>query len=382
MYTNTRFQDFLKGLSFLRLNQIRHQHKADKFSKGFGFKQHLEGMLFAQVSGAKSLRELEQSYQGVSCRKLARSTLADANRLRNPEPFREVAQRLMALTNRATRRKVKQQLYVIDSSPISARGRGYDQWTSLDAIRSVRGFKLHLHLDLNHQQPVYFQLSSPNINDIVDARQHVVIEKQATYIADKAYNDYNWWWQINQAGAFFVTRIKTNAAYEVRCSRPCDAPQIMSDETIVLTNRSPGGGRKNNYAGHQLRRVVVLRDDGVTPLELITNDFRRSAAEIGALYRARWQIELFFKKFKQNLKIKTFLGQSRNAVMIQIYVAMIAYLLMTLQRVREGITAPLNHYLAELRVSLLCRPLTEYRIYRRRIREALALSRMQTELAL
>ena len=147
-----------------------------------------------------------------------------------------------------------------------------------------------------------------------------------TYVADRGYTDYNWWFEINSAGAFFVTRLKKDAKIKELTTIQSITPGISS-QIFVLTNRHPGGNRINKYANIPLKKVVVERE-GKSPLILVTNDFNRSDSEIAELYKQRWQIELFFKWIKQNLKIKKFLGRSENAIKTQICIALISFILL------------------------------------------------------
>ncbi|MFX5839368.1 transposase, partial [Acinetobacter baumannii] len=137
------------------------------------------------------------------------------------------------------------------------------------------------------------------------------------------------------------------------------------DELIRFSNRHPGGGRRNRYTA-PLRRITVHRPDHATPLVLVTNDLERPAAEIAACYRARWQIELFFKWIKQNLRISRFFGRSENAVRIQILCALVAYLLVALYRTRTASHLSMLRVLNELRVALFQRPAVEAAVEHRR----------------
>ena len=389
MYRNTRFAEILKGLSKGSIERIASVHKADKFNKGFDFWDHLIAMLYNQLSGCRSLRELENSFNDqqshhyhLNTHEIKRSTLSDANSNRNPQPFAELVSQLMQVAHRKLRKEIKQFLYVIDSSPIQLRGLGYDDWTLSNRTRKNQGLKLHLQYDLKKQLPVYINLTAPTINDCVDARR-IQIEKNATYIVDKGYCDYSWWYKINQSDAYFVTRLKRNAAFAVDESLDIladDQCLIQADEIFHLTNTHPGAKRRNPYANKPLRRVTVYRDDDKDPLILVTNDMDRSAREIADLYKERWSIELFFKWLKQNLKIKRFLGRSKNSVMIQIYTAIIAYLLLAIHKAKQQIATPLYQLLATIRTSIFARIETEDYLFRKQREHRQMLRRLQPEL--
>ena len=183
-------------------------------------------------------------------------------------------------------------------------------------------------------------------------------------LTTSGYCDYNWWHQIDQEGAFFVTRLKRNASIRVLKSRSTEG-DILSDEVIEFKNKWPGGGRKNNYV-KPLRRIVVHREDHVDPLVLVTNLMGVPVEEVAALYKQRWAIVLWFKWVKQNLKIKKFLGQSENAVKIQILVALITYLIADLYRQLCGSRRGFYLWLAELKSTLFQRPRLEFEVLKRR----------------
>ena len=146
-----------------------------------------------------------------------------------------------------------------------------------------------------------------------------------TYVVDRAYNDYAWYYALTQQGSVFVGRMKKNALYEVLETQPVMGEGILSDEIIQLSSC-----KAKRDCPTPMRRIKFCRKEDGKVLEFITNDMHRSAQEIADLYKQRWQIELFFKWIKQNLKVKTFIGRSENAVMIQVLVALITYLLLKL----------------------------------------------------
>jgi hypothetical protein len=220
---------------------------------------------------------------------------------------------------------------IIDSTPISLKGRGFD-WALENKTNRTTGLKIHVALHGQENSPSYVNITHPNVNDITDAKNNIILEKGITYVVDKGYLDYNWWFEINEIESYFVTRSKTNTAMKVIKELEIDSKnrqQIMSDQVIHLTNAKPRSGKINHYANTDIRLVTVYREDK-KPMQIITNDFNRSAIEIAELYKQRWQVELFFKWIKQKLKLKSYLGQSENAVKIQIYTALISYLLMKL----------------------------------------------------
>jgi IS4 transposase len=206
-------------------------------------------------------------------------------------------------------------------------GRG-SQWAEKTFIRAgSQGLKLHLRIGAGSAAAEWVKITDMNVNDITAARD-MPLEAGRIYLFDKGYCDYNWWAKIIDAGAHFITRLKRNAAYEVVMERPCDGGDILSDRIIRLTNHSPRGGKHNYLAGRLLRLLQVPHPAGrKQPFVIVSSLLEAPAKEIAEGYRRRWSIELVFKWLKQNLRIKRFLGESRNAVMTQIYVAIIAYVL-------------------------------------------------------
>ena len=378
MYRNTRFGDIMKGLPRGFFNQIIEQTEADKHNKGFSSWDQLLVMVYAHISGSTSLRSLlsrfnshEAQHYHLGTQVIKRSTLADANRKRNVGAFKELCNGLLQQSHRRVRKDCQDLLYLLDSTPIQLKGYGYD-WAEATRAARTQGLKLHLLYAPQAEVPVYANISTPNVNDIEDAR-HLAIEASATYVFDKGYCDYNWWHAIDQQDAIFVTRFKKNASLIKVNERPVPAEQrdiILEDSEVRFKNKHPGGGRINHYQA-MLRRIVVYRPDKDEPLILATNDLERTAEEIAELYKRRWGIELFFKWLKQNLKIKRFLGRSDNAVRIQLLTALIAYLLIDLYRRRQGITTSLHLLVAELSVTLFQRPQIEVyvsqRYHRRRL---------------
>ncbi len=263
MYTNTRFGELLKVLPKNTFKRCVEQHRSDKHNKGFDSWGQLISLMYAQLSGCRSLRELEVSYNSHSahhyhlgCGPIKRSTLSDANRQRDAGVFESFCQQLMGRAHRRVRNEIKDLLYLLDSTPICLRGRGYE-WTQ---ARSMSRLKIHLLYSPDKQLPCDARITASTQNDIEYGR-NVEIEKGAKYVFDKGYCDYNWWHQIDQEGAFFVTRLKRNASIRVLKSRSTEG-DILSDEVIEFKNKWPGGGRKNNYV-KPLRRIVVHREDHV-----------------------------------------------------------------------------------------------------------------------
>jgi putative transposase len=374
MFRISRLHEIMKGLPRGSFDRLVEAHQADKHAKGFDCWDQLVAMVYAQLSGANSLRVLEAGFnsQGTHHYHLGtgtvrRSTLADALARRKTEVFAETARLLMAQASRRLKREGSELLYALDSTSITLTGPGFDAWTRANRTCHTQGIKLHVLYENDAQIPVQYSITAPNVNDI-DEGSRLPIEPGAVYVFDKGYCDYNWWGRIEAQKALFVTRFKRNAALAVESTRPItagDAEVILNDEIVRFANKHPRGGRKNHYQ-KPLRRVTVARPEHDHPLVLATNDLDSPARAIAQRYQDRWQIELFFKWIKQHLRIKTFLGRSENAVRIQILTALITYLLLALYRKTENFTGSLWTLLAQVRATLFQRPAIEAEQYRRR----------------
>jgi putative transposase len=372
MFSISRFQEVLKHLPRGVFDRAVRSQQADKYRKKFSCWQQLVCMVYAQLSGASSLRTLQSSFNAQSahhyhlgCKALRRSTLADANAQGNEAVFSSVASALMQQVRGSVRKQAQEFLELIDSTSITLKGRGFEAWTRKNRTCHTQGLKLHIVFGLAQQAPLAHSISAPNLNDLDYAR---TLEPQpgAIYVFDRAYCDYGWWWKMTQSGAQFVTRFKRNARLQVKTERKIPRIAqgiILKDEQVYLSNKNPGGGRANPYS-EALRRIEVARE-GKHSLILATNDLRSPALRIAERYKARWQIELFFKWVKQHLQIKGFLGRSQNAVRIQILTALIAYLLSVLHAQASGFKGSLWLFLSELRATLFQRPDLERHRHRR-----------------
>lgn len=379
MFRISRLHEIMKGLPRGQFDRLVDAHQADKHAKGFGCWDQLLAMVYAQLSGAMSLRVLETGFNSqpthhyhLGTGPVRRSTLADALARRKTEVFAEAARLLMSQAGRHLKREGEELLYALDSTSITLKGPGFDAWTGTNRTCHTQGLKLHVLYDNEAQIPVQHRLTAPNVNDI-DEGTRLPIEPGAVYVFDKGYCDYNWWGCIDAQKARFVTRFKRNASLRVERALPIpaeDAESVLHDEIVRFANKHPRGGRQNHYQ-KPLRRVTVARPGHDSPLVLATNDLDSPARVIAKRYRERWQVELFFKWIKQHLRIKTFLGRSENAVRIQILTALITYLLLALYRQSENFTGSLWTLLSQVRATLFQRPAIEAELYRRQ-QEALA----------
>jgi len=334
-FTRSAFARLLEPLDRRVIARAVREHDGDhgvgNGDNAWTCERHLKTLLFAQFAGLKSLREIVEglgaqsaAFYHLNLRAPCRSTLSDANAERSAAVFGDIARALIPVAAGALRREGEALIRLLDSSPIPLRGAGF-AWAEANA--RTRGLKLHLVHDPRQSRPVWFEVTSAKVDDVVAGRA-VPLEAGATYVFDKGYTDYRWWCDIRAAGAFFVTRRKRNAHCREIKEQAAAGDGILFDRRLKIGHRQPrGGAALNPLYDVSLREIVVARPDK-EPLYLLTNDFDRPAAEIARLYKERWAIELLFKWIKQNLKIRSFLGRSENAVRIQIYVALIAFMLL------------------------------------------------------
>ena len=331
-YQNNIIGKLLTPVNRKKFKRIVDKYKGDYAAKRLTCWEQFIAILLGQLNNCSSLREIEtivkfhsnEHYHLGLKGDIAKSTLADANASRNWEIYRDLFFDLVFNLQKIEQYETKELIKIIDSTPINLK---IMQHPWIETTMKVKGLKTHVVYDLTNETPVYFDITGARTNDITKAKE-IRIEKGVTYVADKGYTDYNWWYEINDKEAFFVTRLKNKAKIE-DITEIRSTTEGISSQLFVLTNRRPRAGAINKYAYILLRKVIVERENE-TPLILVTNDFTRSDKEIADLYKSRWQIELFFKWIKQNLKIKKFLGKSENAIKTQICIAMISFVLLKL----------------------------------------------------
>jgi hypothetical protein len=332
------------------------EHRADRGVRRLTTKSQLVAMLYGQLAGAASLREIETalvSHRGrlyhLGAATVARATLADANAKRPPAVFTGVLTALMAQAQRRVRGELADVVRLLDSTGIRLAGLGCE-WARFSS--GVCGAKAHVVLDPDAVLPLYLSVTPAKVNDITAAKA-MPIEAGATYVFDLGYYDYTWWAGLHAAGCRIVTRFKTNTPLCEAKSRPVPADgNVLSDRTGLLPERL-SATRRNPFQAPV--REVRVRIAGGKVLRLLSNDLDSPAEEIAALYKRRWQIELFFRWIKQALKIKHLFGVSENAVRIQIAVALIAFILLRLAHQATEIVGSLLAFCRLIRINLMHR---------------------------
>jgi hypothetical protein len=360
-HQNIVFHGLLKHIPWAIVDRLVEQWGAERDPRGLKTKPHLIAMIYAQLSGARGLREIEASLKSHAGKLyhlggcvVSKSALSSANASRPVEVFSGLLSALMAQLQAGYRRKIADCVRLIDSTSVRLSSLSGD-WATFSA--GVRGAKAHVIYDPDSDQPLYVMVTASNVNDITAAKE-MPIEAWATYIFDLGYYDYGWWATLDQAGCRIVTRLKANTPFDIVEHRPVPAgSSVVSDRTGHLPTRM-AASRHNPMSG-LVREVRVMIESGKV-LRIFTNDLTASAQEIADLYKRRWAIELFFRWVKQTLKIGHFFGTSENAVRIQIIVALITFLLLRLaHETTKVVQSPLT-FARLIRTNLMHRrPITE-----------------------
>lgn len=359
-FIDSIFGSLLKPIDRRAFQAAVERHHGDAYDKSFKSWDHLVTLIYAQLSSVDTLRGLEaafnanaQAHYHLGVDAIARTTVSDANARRPTAPFAETFAMLSAQADRQTRQHGAAMVRLIDSSPVPL-GK-LCRWPTWNG--RIRGMKLHVVYDPHADVPRCVEITPANVND-VEVGRRTPVARATTYVFDKGYCHFGWWRKINDGGAFFVTRAKVNlrlraVAWRLRAPIADDGFTVLDDAEVIYVSKG------NARLPIPLRRIRVRRDKG-GKITLITNDLTRSAGEIAALYKSRWQIELLFRWIKQHLRIKKFLGNNENAIRLQILAAMIAYLLLRIAARLHRITLPALR-LAELvgQRLFLRRPMTE-----------------------
>ena len=336
MKRNTVFSQLLQLICQYRFKKCVDRHDGDRYTKRFSCWQQFLVLLFAQAKGLSSLRDIEVSLRShykkwyhLGLTHVARSTLADANNNRDAVILENVFYSLLEKCQELSPRhgfKVKNPLYSFDSTLINVCLSLYP-WAT---YRKKKGaFKLHTLLDHSGYLPSFIVLTdgrTHDINVVKDASYGVpALSPDSILLIDRAYIDYKWLYSLTKNKLFFVTRVKKNMKYTVLGQQ--ESPEksgVIADRRVRLANYY-----QSRYYPESLRLVTIVDPVSGESVTFMTNNFTLAATTIAELYKSRWQIEIFFKWIKQNLKIKSFLGTSKNAVMTQIWAAMIYYLLLS-----------------------------------------------------
>jgi len=355
-HQNSVFHDLLKRIPWHDFERLVTEHGADRRVRRLSTKSQLVALLYGQLSGAVSLREITGGLEShvarlyhVGGRPVPRSTLADANARRPSSVLGDLFAAMVRQARCGLRRSVGEATYLIDSTGVRLSGLGAE-WARFSA--KACGAKVHVVYDADAEQPIYAGVTPAKVNDIT-AAQAMPIEGGATYVFDLGYYDYAWWARLDAAGCRIVTRFKTNTPLAVSEERPVpEGADILSDRIGLLPQRQ-ARSRKTPFA-KPVREVRIKLETGKV-LRILSNDLKASAQDIADLYKRRWAIELFFRWVKQTLRIRHCLGTTENAVRIQIAVALIAYLLLHLAKAAQSVVASPLAFARLVRANLMHR---------------------------
>jgi len=351
---------FSQLISFLPDREFRRlvaRYRGDSRLRGLSCWEQFLAMAFAQLTYRGSLRDIEACLRALGAKRyhlgfrrmVARSTLADANEAHNWRIFADFAQILIGIArplyaSDAMVVELDRSLYALDSTTI-------DLCLSLfpwARFRRHKGaVKMHTLLDLHGNIPTFIHITDGKVHD-VNVLDLILPEAGAIYVMDRGYIDFERLYRFTLESAFFVVRTKSNVLLQRRYSHPVDKDTgIRSDQTVVLASLESA-----LVYPDALRKVVYVDAETGKRLVFLTNNFALPATAIAAIYKQRWQVELFFKWIKQHLRIKAFYGTSENAVKTQIWIAVSVYVLVAIVRKRLELANSLYQILQVLSLTL------------------------------
>ena len=353
----TLFAQLMEFVPWSTFTRLVDRYDGDRRVRTLTCSEQYRAMAFAQLTYRESLRDIETCLSAQSIKlyamgfrePVARSTLADANETRDWRIYAELAQRLIAQARKLYAGEdlgldLKNSVYALDSTTIDLCLSVFP-WAHFRTTKAA--VKMHTLLDLRGNIPSFIHISDGKLHD-VNALDLLLPEPGAIYVMDRGYVDFARLFALHQAGAFFVTRAKSNMVARRVTSAPSDRENgIICDQTIKLV----GAQTSQHYPEH-LRRIRFKDPETGKTLVFLTNQRTLPAATICALYKSRWQVELFFKWIKQHLRIKRFYGTSQNAVKTQIWIAVSVYVLVAIIKKRLDLDASLYTLLQILSLTL------------------------------
>jgi Transposase DDE domain/Domain of unknown function (DUF4372) len=328
----TIFGELLKLVPRYQFEKAVKQYQGDRYVKSYTTWHQYITILFSQVKQKDSIRDIvtgleanESRWYHLGLTGIHRSTFSDANNKRSFQIFEDLFYHLLSRCKDLTpkhRFKFKNELYSIDASVIDLCLSVFP-WAK---FRKTKGaIKMHCLYDHSGALPSFVTITDGKKHDVTVAKEvGFPLSPDSIVSMDRAYIDYKWLNSLDVKRVWFVTRAKSNIDCVITGQHPVSGKGVLKDQMILLT-----GPRTKNYYPKELRMIEFYDEETKKYLTFLTNNMKLAASTIAAIYKSRWQIELFFKWIKQNLKIKSFLGTSKNAVMTQIWVAMSYYLLLT-----------------------------------------------------
>jgi transposase len=327
----TVFSRLLQHVPWAAFEDAVASHKADKGCRTLDARSHLAALMVGQLIEAHGLRDIEavlamhaSALRRRGIEPACRSTLSDANAARSAAPFEALITALLGKLSPTKARYAHRDLRLVDSTLVRP-GAAAADWAQFQ--KGCVAAKVHVVYDPKNAVPTFFELTSANTNDITVAKAMMPLAAGATYVFDLGYYDFGFWADLDARGCRFVTRVKKNTPLTLVRKIKRDGDGIVSDRIVRLPQRL-ASRRTNPFA--KPGRAIKLAIEGGRRITLFTNDLTSPATTIAELYKTRWQIELFFRWIKQNLRIRRFHGRSYNAVRLQIAAAIIVYLLLKL----------------------------------------------------
>ena len=354
---NTVFAQLLKLVPRHEFETLANTHHTGRKLRKTSRWSQFVSLCVGQLGGRHSLRDIESNMKAQSQRlyhleaqPMARTSLARVNQRQPAALYESLFSLLYARCQKIApthRFRFKNKLYSLDASLIDLSLRIFP-WAHYALGKAA--MKLHLSLDHGGYIPNFATLTEGKVSDIEIARA-LLYPPGSLVVFDKGYTDYRWFKALNHKGIFFVTRLRTNARWRVEQRRAVDKTKgLTSDQTITLT------GLKPQKLGLPALRRIGFRDPGSgRKYVFLTNNFTLSAQTIAEIYQQRWQIELFFKWIKQNLKIKAFIGNSKNAILTQIWISLCTYLILAFLKFSAKLNGSLQTLLRMLQLNLFMR---------------------------
>jgi hypothetical protein len=359
MVNVTLFSQIISKLERSRFNKLVKFHQTDKHQKGYNSWSHLVTMLFCQFAKSQSLRDISNGLRSATGnlnhlamnKAPSKSTVGYQNKNRNWELFRDYYYVLLESLGqqahmRRTKFKIKSKIFLLDATTISLCLSLFD-WAKYKTKKGA--VKMHTLLDYDGHLPAYVNITDGKTADNKGAYD-VPLLKGSVIVADRFYNDFSLLNVWDSNGVYFVVRHKNNIKFKTL--KELELPEnrhqhVLKDEIIELT----GNKTKDKYP-RKLRRVALWDEKNQQTIEVITNQMSWTANTITELYKARWEVEIFFRDIKQQLHIKSFIGTSQNAVMIQIWTALITILILKALKAQAKHSWYLSNLVAFIRLNL------------------------------
>jgi len=355
----TLFSQIVSTLCRQKFTKLVKELETDKHAKGYNSWTHLVSMLFCQFAKSQSVRDISNGLRSATGnlnhlgiqKAPSKSTISYQNKHRNWELFRAYYYQLLGSLGQQAgfkqiKFRIKSKIFLLDSTTISLCLSLFD-WAKYKTAKGA--VKMHTLLDYDGNLPAYVNITDGKTADNKGAYQ-VPLLKGSVIVADRFYNDFSLLHIWDSNGVYFVVRHKENIQYSVIKENPLPDKKhqhILKDEVIELKNKTS----KQKYS-KPLRRVAVWDEVNQQAIEIITNQLTWTANTIGELYKSRWQIEIFFREIKQLLNIKSFIGTTENAVMIQIWTALITILILKAMKAMAKFSWHLSNLVAFIRLNL------------------------------